>query len=49
MEKALEFYKKQRRKILMFKYSYLENYELLDKDYLGCREHKEIVSKIPKN
>lgn len=37
------------KKILMFKYSYLENYELLDKDYLGCREHKEIVSKIPKN
>ena len=37
------------KKILMFKYSYLENYELLDKEYLGCREHKEIVSKIPKN
>ena len=26
------------KKILMFKYSYLENYELLDKEYLGCKE-----------
>ena len=31
----------------MFKYSYLENYELLDKEYLGCKEHKDIISKIP--
>lgn len=35
------------KKILMFKYSYLENYELLDKDFLGCKEHKDIISKIP--
>lgn len=35
------------KKILMFKYSYLENYELLDKEYLGCKEHKDIISKIP--
>lgn len=35
------------KKILMFKYIYLENYELLDKEYLGCKEHKDIISKIP--
>jgi len=35
------------KKILMFKYSYLENYELLDKSYLGSKEHKDIISQIP--
>jgi len=35
------------KKILTFKYSYLENYELLDKSYLGSKEHKDIISQIP--
>lgn len=37
------------KKILAFKYKYLSNYELLDKEYLGSSEHKEIISKIPVN
>ena len=56
IEKSLEYVKnniseerinESVKKILMFKYSYLENYELLDKDFLGCKEHKDIISKIP--
>lgn len=35
------------KKILIFKYKYLSNYELLDREYLGSKEHKEIISKIP--
>lgn len=35
------------KKILIFKYKYLSNYELLDREYLGSEEHKEIISKIP--
>lgn len=34
------------RKILTLKYQYLSNYELLGKEYLGSKEHKDIVSKI---
>lgn len=36
------------KKILTFKYQYLSNYELLGKEYLGSKEHKDIVSKIDK-
>jgi len=35
------------KKILTFKYKYLSNYELLGKEYLGSKEHKEIIAKIP--
>lgn len=37
------------KKILTFKFSYLENYELLDKSYLGSNEHKDIIFNIPIN
>lgn len=37
------------KKILYFKYVYLNNYELLDKNYLGSKEHQEVISKIPVN
>ena len=35
------------KKILTFKYKYLYDYQLLDKYYLGSKEHKEIISQIP--
>lgn len=35
------------KKILEFKYRYLNDYKLLDKEYLGSKEHKDIISKIP--
>lgn len=37
------------KKILYFKYAYLDNYEILDKSYLGSKEHQEVISKIPVN
>lgn len=35
------------KKILEFKYRYLSDYTLLGKEYLGSKEHKDIISKIP--
>lgn len=34
------------KKILTFKYTYLDKYKLLDKSYLGSDSHKEIIDKI---
>lgn len=36
------------RKILTFKYTYLENYSSLDSSYLGSSAHKEIIAEIPR-
>lgn len=34
------------KKILTFKYTYLSNYNSLDKSYLNSKEHQEIIAKI---
>ena len=34
------------KRILSFKFENLENYEYLDKSYLGSEEHKKVVEKI---
>jgi beta-N-acetylhexosaminidase len=33
-------------KILKFKYTYLTNYETLDKSYLNSQEHQAVINKI---
>ena len=35
------------RRILRFKYQYLENYEPLDDSYFGSAEHAEVVKRVP--
>ena len=35
------------RRILRFKYQYLENYEQLDDSYFGSVEHSEVVKRVP--
>lgn len=37
------------KKILTFKFTYLNNYETLDKSYLGSDEHKSILNKLTNN
>ena len=34
------------KRILFFKLKYLADYEMLDKSYLGCEEHKAVIDKI---